>query len=164
MREKSIFTVLAITLLSVSMVSVGYGFWTDRLDVEGNAMIQMSVPVIDDVPESVYPETEPVREPSGPSSNTASDCLNQSEQGQPETDVEDESSHDSDTGKDSSAELDSGAELNSESDSESNTEGSDESNTEKEKESVEPVQSGTDESHNDSAENSAADQTMETQE
>ena len=48
-KKRKIIVLLGALIFSLGMVSVGYGFWTDHLDLEGDADLKLSICVIDDV-------------------------------------------------------------------------------------------------------------------
>lgn len=48
MKQRAITVILSL-VFCLGMGTVGYGFWTDHLDVEANAKIHISLPVIDDI-------------------------------------------------------------------------------------------------------------------
>jgi hypothetical protein len=48
-RKSKTLIFFAALVFSLSTLTVGYGFWTDHLDLEGEADIRMSINVIDDI-------------------------------------------------------------------------------------------------------------------
>jgi outer membrane biosynthesis protein TonB len=75
-RINKIWIFIGSVAFSFGILSIGYGYWTDKLDIEGNADVKYSLNVIDDVEEEtpspeaieliVNPELAPAETPASP--------------------------------------------------------------------------------------------------
>ena len=57
-NNRRILILVASLMFSVGMISIGYGFWTDSLEFEGNSEIRINLTVINDMNDPIVsPET-----------------------------------------------------------------------------------------------------------
>lgn len=53
MYIKRMILIAAVMVFTTGIITVGYGYWTDRLDLEGSAHVRLELDVIDDIADSI---------------------------------------------------------------------------------------------------------------